>query len=296
MLVQQRGACGGQQRPAAGDARCLGCEVPTARQDRAHRAIGDRAPVGQQDDAVGDLSGELGIVGGDDDRAAPPVAKPAKRWSAPPWRRGPCHVSARRGRSPRRAPRSRGRLPAPAAGAGHQRGHADGGRAAGRGRRRPARRARPRRRRAHAAGSRWDPGAGARRGRRLRILPRVGSIRPAAWRKMVDLPAPLRPMSATRSPARDRQVDATQDHRAHAALVPTPPKLSAASRRSRRAAPPRARSPLHSTPSILPSASRDDRAAVIAVQSSLDVPEGLDSGRVEVDPARTQGSTCVLDA
>ena len=58
--------------------------------------------------------------------------------------------------------------------------------------------------------------------------PRVGSSSPAAWRSSVDLPAPLRPISATRSPGAKLQVDAAQDRGAAASSCQAPSNASAA--------------------------------------------------------------------
>ena len=92
--------------------------------------------------------------------------------------------------------------------------------------------------------------------------PRVGCISPAAWRSSVDLPAPLRPISATRSPAPTRQsrrprriagpaIDLVPDpvepgarvlRRAGAACAPAPLRGAGLDRRRRPGAARRARS------------------------------------------------------
>ena len=61
-----------------------------------------------------------------------------------------------------------------------------------------------RRRRGRGRSSRRGSGAAARRGRWRSTRPRVGASSPAAWRSSVDLPAPFRPSSTTRSPAATR--------------------------------------------------------------------------------------------
>ena len=59
----------------------------------------------------------------------------------------------------------------------------------------------------------------------LRSRPRVGSSRPAAWRSSVDLPAPLRPISATLSPGLARAGRRRAGSPARADLVPDAAQL-----------------------------------------------------------------------
>src|ERR1700750_3161971 len=49
------------------DAGDLGGEVPAAGEDLGARAIGDHDAVAEEDDALGELGGELDVVGGDED-------------------------------------------------------------------------------------------------------------------------------------------------------------------------------------------------------------------------------------
>ena len=120
-------------------------------------------------------------------------------------------------------------------------------------------------------GSRWGPGAAARRGRPRAPCRASAPCRPAAWRSSVDLPAPLRPISATRSPGRDRQVDAAQDRRPPRRSCQTPSKRSAARRAARRARAARATpaSPRSAPTRARRSASRSSPRARSAARASL---------------------------
>ena len=165
------------------------------------------------------VGGELDVVGGDDDAGAAVGQALDQLDQVAACGPGPCRGSARRGRrgpAARRRPCGRpARSPAPAAGARRRRGR--GGRrrprapgrrcAAPPSRRRPAARRRP----ARGPGSRWGSGSAGRCRRESSALPRTGSTRPASVRSSVLLPAPLRPISATRSPRCDLQVDSPED-------------------------------------------------------------------------------------
>ena len=59
--------CSGVTTPGqVEDPRHLGREVPAAGEDLAGVRVGDRDPVAEQDDAVGEAGGELDVMGGDD--------------------------------------------------------------------------------------------------------------------------------------------------------------------------------------------------------------------------------------
>src|SRR5690242_5230728 len=70
--VGEEGAAllGGDDAGDVEDAGDLGGEVPAAGEDLGARAVGDHDAVAEQDDALGELGGELDVVGGDDDRGA----------------------------------------------------------------------------------------------------------------------------------------------------------------------------------------------------------------------------------
>src|SRR5436190_12877558 len=69
---QEGGALlGGDDAGDVEDAGDLGGEVPAAGEDVGARTVGDHDPVAEQDDAVGELGGELDVVGGDQDGGAP---------------------------------------------------------------------------------------------------------------------------------------------------------------------------------------------------------------------------------
>ena len=240
-----------QQRPAGAteDAGRLGREVPAAGQQLGDGAVGDHAgrrragPPGRRTSAANSgswvatitawpswrpaaqLGGERGLRGPIHARAS---ARPAQ--AQPPARPPPVTIaSARRWRSP--PERSRGL--------------------------RSAISASPHGCSASAGGLLADPlmeevvarvlQQQRRPARALRTRPRVGSSRPAAWRSRVDLPAPLRPISAKPRRAASTQVDAAQDRRAvgrararlraarRAAVVArAPPRASAPGRSARR--------------------------------------------------------------
>ena len=192
----------------AQDARGLGGEVASRRsvlRRSGHRRLGCRRPRAPR-------------------AAQTPRRTPGRAW--PPARRSagcaadrqrllgardPCHGSARPDKRPSsarpRRPR-RGRSPEPDAASRPQigRGDADRTARARRGRPRTARSPRPPPSRARESGSRSGSAAAEPPGRSCSSLPRVGFISPAAWRSRVDLPAPLRPISATRSPESIRKL------------------------------------------------------------------------------------------
>ena len=69
---ERRALLGGDDAGAVEDAGDLGGEVPAAGEDLGARAVGDHDAFAEQDDARGELGGELDVVGGDDDRGALP--------------------------------------------------------------------------------------------------------------------------------------------------------------------------------------------------------------------------------
>ena len=124
----------------------------------------------------------------------------------------------RRSARPREPPRAR------AADARRPRGRV-GSPLRGRRARRSPRPPRPRRPpRARGSGSRPGSGAAAPPRPARSTRPRVGSASPLASRSSVLLPAPLRPISATRSPAREGERDPAQDRGAVLDLVPDLPE------------------------------------------------------------------------
>ena len=168
--------------------------------------------------------GELGVVRGDEHRRAAGGELAAGARRARPWRRGPCRASARRGRHRRRRRRAEDdREREPLALAAREVARV-------------------------AVGETREPGRGERRRRRLVADALVEQVvagvlqqqRDAAGRAHLaagrleqpggdgaaasTCPAPLRPISATRSPGRDGEVDAAQQRR--------PPPRARARRRS----------------------------------------------------------------
>src|ERR1700754_2183494 len=70
-LGEEGGALlGGDDAGGVEDAGDLGGEVPAAGEDLGARAVGDHDAVAEEDDALGELGGELDVVGGDEDGGA----------------------------------------------------------------------------------------------------------------------------------------------------------------------------------------------------------------------------------
>ena len=198
--AQQLRALLGRERAAqaAEHARRLGGEVPAAGEHLARGTVGDHAAVGEQHDALGDGDGELRVVGRDDDRAASSACR--RSASSPFAARSMPRVGSSRHRqaggcapSITIASASRWRWPPERSRGWRSTTSLRPTTASAVGARLVARRAR-------AGGSRRGTAAAAPTRPRARTRPRVGSSSPAAWRSSVDLPAPLRPISATRSP------------------------------------------------------------------------------------------------
>ena len=196
-----------RQRAArsAEDPRGLGREVRATGEDLGRRAVGDHRALSEQHDPLGERGHELGVVGRDQHRRVELAQQRGELVLAPrsiPRVGSSRHTTAGGRGSLVEHDREREPLLLPARQVARV--------AAGeRGRR--ARRSRARRR-----GLLRDPLVDQVVGRvleqqrdppALRTFPRVGRISPAAWRSSVDLPAPLRPISATRSPRRELSSD-----------------------------------------------------------------------------------------
>ena len=188
----------------------------------ATRAVGDRRAVGEQHDPLGERGDELGVVGRDEHGGVETAEQGGEVvLAAAVHARG----SARRGTRPRAArppvtEHDRERQPLLLA-AGQVARMAIAAKPSG---------SRPTRSSAAAGASCGDrlvdqvvgrvleqqrdpPGA-------LRRARGWACISPAAWRSSVDLPAPLRPISATRSPGASVSESAAQDRGPVAQLVP----------------------------------------------------------------------------
>ena len=194
-----------------------------AREHLGGGAVGDHGPVGR---AASRARANAATNSGSWVATSTAASSPRQQLRrAPPCARGPCRASARRGRptaaAVERARRARSR--ARAAGARRPTGRADGGPRSAR--------VQPDARASAAAEAscvdalvdevvvrvlqqQRDPAGAADAARGS------AASRPAAWRSSVDLPAPLRPISATRSPGAEPQRDVAQDRRPASELVP----------------------------------------------------------------------------
>ena len=199
---------GGDHAREVEDSRYLGGEVPAAGEDLGGGAVGDDDAVAHQDDALGEGGGELDVVGGDERGRRRGRRGRRSGQRGRPCGLGPCRGSARRGR-PGPAARSPSIRPASAiASASRWRSPPERSRGsastacskptifsaaspASPGSSSP---------RAPGPGSRSGSGSAGRFQPGVSTLPRTGSIKPAAVLSSVLLPAPLRPMRATRSP------------------------------------------------------------------------------------------------
>ena len=192
--------------PAPQDAGGLGREVAAAGQDLDRGAVGDHRAVGEQHHTLGERRRELRVMGGDDHRRPEPApAARLVRVCGP----GPSRALARPGTAPPAGRTGRrARPPARAAASPRRTAPADGARAKPPPPRPTARQRRCRRLvgdSSRGRGSRSGSATTMRPGPAGATRPRVGRISPAACRSRVDLPAPFRPISATRSPGADRQ-------------------------------------------------------------------------------------------
>ena len=224
-------SAGAPARAAARRPRRRGCARSRSRSTSRRRGspsigpVGDHAPVGQQHDALGELGGELGVVGRDQDRLPASARTLSRSASASFAARSMPRVGSSSASTAGGSPPPPARSPAPGAGARRRRGRAGGARRAPSSPTAAAPPPAPPRRRARGGSSRRGSAAAARRARRARRSLASARSRPAAWRSSVDLPAPFRPISATLSPGADAQVDAAQDRRPVVQLVPHAAKL-----------------------------------------------------------------------